>query len=56
MAWRLIGDNPLSEPVLTRFTDAYAALGGDTIWATPFQKFNKIVQKVLHINVKKHVA
>ena len=23
MAWRRIGDKPLSEPVLTRFTDAY---------------------------------
>ena len=23
MAWRPIGDNPLSEPMLTRFTDAY---------------------------------
>ena len=27
MAWRRIGDNPLSEPILTRFTDAY-------IWGT----------------------
>ena len=23
MAWRWIGDKPLSEPVLTRFTDVY---------------------------------
>ena len=23
MAWRQIGDKPLSEPVLTQFTDAY---------------------------------
>ena len=23
MAWRQIGDKPLSEPMLTRFTDAY---------------------------------
>ena len=23
MAWRRIGDKPLSEPMLTRFTDAY---------------------------------
>ena len=23
MAWRRIGDKPLSEPTLTRFTDAY---------------------------------
>ena len=29
MAWRRIGNKPLSEPMLTRFTDAYAALGGD---------------------------
>ena len=29
MAWRRIGDKPLSEPMLTRFTDGYinAALG-----------------------------
>ena len=31
MAWRRIGDKPLSEPMLTRFTHwrIYAALGGD---------------------------
>ena len=29
MAWRRIGDKPLSEPMLTQFTDIYAALGGD---------------------------
>ena len=30
MAWRRIGDKPLSQPMLTRFTDAYIrhALGG----------------------------
>ena len=27
MAWRRSGHKPLSEPMLTRFTDAYAALG-----------------------------
>ena len=34
MAWRQIGDKPLSKPMLTRFTDAciYTALGGDEIW------------------------
>ena len=31
MAWRRIGDKPLSEPMLTRFTDAYAALGRDEL-------------------------
>ena len=31
MAWRRIGDKPLSKPVLTRYTDAYAALGGDEL-------------------------
>ena len=31
IAWRRIGDKPLSEPMLTRFTDAYiyAAPGED---------------------------
>ena len=28
-AWRRPGDKQLSEPMLTRFTDAYMALGGD---------------------------
>ena len=27
MAWRRIGDKPLSEPMLTRFTDAYIRQG-----------------------------
>ena len=32
MGWRRIGDKPLSEPMLTRFTHAYsAALGGDKL-------------------------
>ena len=32
MAWRRIGDKPLSEPMLIRFTDCiYAALGGDEL-------------------------
>ena len=32
MAWRRIGDKPLSEPMLTRFTwRIYAALGGDEL-------------------------
>ena len=31
IAWHQIGDKPLSEPMLTPFTDAYAALGGDYI-------------------------
>ena len=29
MAWRRAGDNPLPEPMLTQFTDAYMALGED---------------------------
>ena len=29
MAWRRTGDKPLSEPLLTHFIDAYAALEGD---------------------------
>ena len=29
MAWRRIGDQPLSEPMLTRFTGIYAAQGED---------------------------
>ena len=28
MAWRRIGDKPLSEPVLTRFADAYMGIRG----------------------------
>ena len=32
MAWRRIGDKPLSEPVLTQVTDAYMRqLGGDEL-------------------------
>ena len=33
MAWHQIGNKPLSEPLLTRFTDTYiyAALGGDEL-------------------------
>ena len=31
MAWRRIDDKPLSEPMLTQFTDAYAAPGGDEL-------------------------
>ena len=31
MAWRRIGDKPLSELKLTQFTDTYAALGGDEL-------------------------
>ena len=29
MAWRRIGSKPLSEPVLTRFTDAYMRHHGE---------------------------
>ena len=31
MAWHWIGNKPLSEPMLTWFTDAFAALGGDEL-------------------------
>ena len=31
MAWRRIGDKPLYEPMQTRFTHIYAALGGDEL-------------------------
>ena len=31
MAWRRLGDKPLSEPMLTRFIDAYAAQVGDDL-------------------------
>ena len=31
MAWRWIGDNPLSEPKLTQFSDVYVALGRDEL-------------------------
>ena len=36
MAWRRIGDKPLSEPMLTRFTDAYidASQGRDEFYST----------------------
>ena len=29
MAWRRIGDKPLSEPLLTQFTDAYVRYQGE---------------------------
>ena len=41
MAWRRIGDKPLSEPMLTWSADAYAALGGDELikcWSKDFVK------------------
>ena len=31
MAWRLTVDKPLSEPMLTQFTEAYAALESDEL-------------------------
>ena len=31
MAWRRIGDKPLPGPMLTLFTDAYVALGGNVL-------------------------
>ena len=31
MAWRRIGNKPLSEPMLTQFIDAYKVLGGDEL-------------------------
>ena len=31
MAWRWTGDKPLPEPMLTLFTNAYAAQGGDEL-------------------------
>ena len=31
MAWGRIGNKPLSEPMMTQFTDIYAALGGDEL-------------------------
>ena len=38
MAWRRIGDKPLSEPMLTRLTDIYAALGVDELkYYVPYQ-------------------
>ena len=33
MAWRRIGDKPLSEPMLARFTDAYMRHNGDMSWS-----------------------
>ena len=36
MAWRRTGGKPLSEPMLTQFTDVYAALGGNT-WVNFFE-------------------
>ena len=34
MAWHQIGDKPLSEPMLTQFTDTYVALRGDDLTQT----------------------
>ena len=38
MAWRWIDDKPLSEPMLTLYTDIYAALGGAELMI--FAKYN----------------
>ena len=34
MAWRRIGDKPLSEPMLTQYTDAYMRHYGEISWAS----------------------
>ena len=31
MTWRWLGNKPLSEAMLTRFTDIYASQGGDEL-------------------------
>ena len=46
MAWRLFGDKPLSEPMLTRFTDAYTALGGDELTHRGRDKIAAILQMI----------
>ena len=42
MTWRRIGDKPLSEPMLTWFTDIYAALGEVELntWAYAYKTDN----------------
>ena len=38
MAWHWLNDKPLSEPMLTRLTDVYAALGGDELTHSEMHK------------------
>ena len=52
MAWRRAGDKPLSEPILTNFTDAYTAvLGGDEliVWSLNQIHFKTFVIQILFI-------
>ena len=44
MAWRRIGDKPLSEPMLTRFNDAYMRhfLGGGSVSTVKLHHFSDI--------------
>ena len=47
MAWRLSGDKPLPEPMLTQLTDAYAALGGDELTASRMNVFINAFRVIL---------
>ena len=47
MAWCQIGDKPLSEPMLTQFTDTYAALGGDELNGEIFIHWDSITHHIL---------
>ena len=55
MVWRHIGNKPLSEPMLNRFTDAYMRhLGrgvkinhGNTMFITPIMKTQNIIPKTI---------
>ena len=46
MAWHRIGNKPLSEPMLTRFIDAYMQLGGDELTLIPAWINNHMPNKV----------
>ena len=48
MAWRRTGDKPLSEPMLTWFTDIYAAQGGDELIKQQ-NKYQQLGLNIVHL-------
>ena len=49
MAWRRIGDKPLSEPMLTRFIDAYMRHLGEMSWQEWPEE--KVLKTLKHVNI-----
>ena len=48
MAWHRTGHKPLPEPMMTQFTDIYAALGGDELKRVENQKCKQIKSSCMY--------